>query len=208
MHRVAILINVTQTEKARATAQTIIDAATALFFDHGYDGTTIAMVANKAGVAHGTVILRVGSKSELAVAAFSRQISNVVADTAASLHGDSARADLASFGASLYAWYQKHEAVAPSLLREALFCKGPWAADYQQTVADTVAVFTEILERHLDPGIDTALVDTALIAEGILADYVLVLMYAIRGSIPTVEGQVAHFLKLGEARLRPLQNLG
>lgn len=191
----------TQTGKARATTTNIIDAATTLFFKHGYERTTISMVADEAGVAQGTVILRVGSKSELAVAAFSHQISQVVAEAASASPGTSVIDDLSTFATSLYSWYDDHQLAAPAMLREALFCSGQWAEEYQQTVADTVVLFNQILARHNHLGSRSDGQPSALFGEGILADYLLVLMYGIRRSIPEVAGQVAHFIALTQTRL-------
>lgn len=55
-------------ERARQTRLAVLRAARELFVEHGYEATTIAMVAAAAGVSVDTVYASVGRKPELAVA--------------------------------------------------------------------------------------------------------------------------------------------
>ena len=52
-------------DQARRTRQRILEAALALFAERGYAGTTIAAVAERAGVSHETVYGTVGGKRRL-----------------------------------------------------------------------------------------------------------------------------------------------
>jgi AcrR family transcriptional regulator len=52
-------------DQARRTRQRILEAAFALFAERGYSGTTIAAVAERAGVSHETVYGTVGGKRRL-----------------------------------------------------------------------------------------------------------------------------------------------
>jgi len=51
-----------RTDQAAATRATVLDAARELFLSKGYAGTTVAMIANRAGVAADTVYATVGRK--------------------------------------------------------------------------------------------------------------------------------------------------
>jgi AcrR family transcriptional regulator len=51
--------------QARATRGAVLAAATALFLERGYGGTTIELVADRAGVSKPTVFAAVGNKQEL-----------------------------------------------------------------------------------------------------------------------------------------------
>src|SRR5512144_483751 len=52
-------------EQARRTRRQIVDAAGALFAEHGFSATTIDAIAEKAGVSRQTVFTSVGGKVEL-----------------------------------------------------------------------------------------------------------------------------------------------
>lgn len=187
-----------QTAKAAATANRIAGVAADLFFANGFDATTIAQVATAADVASGTVLLHFGSKSELATAAFANEIRALVERAAENLPGTSAQADLRAFIGTLYAWYAEHERVAPALLRQALFSSGPWAIHYQATVAETVRVLSSAVANHhkITDG------EQELLGQGLLADYLLVLLQGLAGTFDSVTDQVDHFLRLAHTRLR------
>src|SRR6267378_378845 len=52
-------------QSARTTRRLVLDAARALFLEHGYVGTTIEQIAARAGVSKPTVFAAVGSKRTL-----------------------------------------------------------------------------------------------------------------------------------------------
>lgn len=182
-----------QTAKAQATAQRIADAAAELFARHGFDNTTIGAVAESAQVAPGTVMLHFGTKSQLATAAFADQIRDVVEASRRAAKGASVGDELAQFVRPIYDWYARNASFAPDLLREALFSEGPWSQHYEQTVASTVAAFAEIVERHHPSR------DTAVIAEGLLGDYLLVLLRSFRQTEVELD-TVARFVRLAATR--------
>lgn len=186
-----------QTPKAQATTKRIAAEAARLFFEQGYGATTVAEVARAAGVAAGTVMLHFGSKSALATAAFADRIAETVATAAAARTGTSVSADLTSLVAPLYRWYDQHQVVANDLLREALFTDGPWGDYYARTVAQTVVSFAEVVEAH--GSLSGA--DAEVVAEGLLADYLLVLLQGLRGRFESVDAQVDYFLALAQTRL-------
>lgn len=186
-----------QTAKAQATANRIVTAASELFFADGYDATTVVAVADAAGVATGTVLSHYGSKSELATAAFANEIRDLVQAASATVPHASVTADLAHFVRRLYSWYDERGGVAPELLRQALFSRGPWADYYRQAVAQTVEVFAAIVVEHLDVPDGSS----PLVGEGLLADYLLVLMQGLSGAFASVDDQVAHFTTLSETRI-------
>lgn len=62
---------------AAATGERIVAAARALFAESGYDGTTTAAIARRAGIAEGTIYRHFGSKKELFVAC----VEPIVAET-------------------------------------------------------------------------------------------------------------------------------
>lgn len=82
-----------RTQAAAATRAAILDAAEELFHSHGYAPTTIAAVADAAGVAQNTVYVTFGGKAALVVALVERgvhdsAVGHTLADVGASRCGD------------------------------------------------------------------------------------------------------------------------
>lgn len=186
-----------KTPKAQATAQRIADAAAALFAQEGYQATTVTDVAEAAAVAPGTVMLHFGSKSQLATAAFADHIAAVVSASRPTGHSASLVDDLLAFVTPIYEWYSQSASFAPDLLREALFSDGPWAEHYADTVTHTVEAFAFIIAGHVE-----ADAPIALLAEGMLADYLLVLFQGLRGRFDAVADQAEHFGDLAASRFQ------
>ena len=63
-----------RTEQAEATRRRIIAAASACFSESGWSGTTLAQIAERAGVTPQAVHLSVGSKPSLLMAALGQAI--------------------------------------------------------------------------------------------------------------------------------------
>lgn len=199
-----------RTPKAQATASRIGEAAATLFLERGFEATTIAEVAAAAGVASGTVLLHFGSKSELATAAFALNISGAVSDAVASLPDASARLQVSHIVEHLYRWYRTHGDLATVLLRESLFSTGVTADQYSGAVADTVRAFQQICAAELPESdrfrdAQARATHTAHLGEGLLADYLLVLVQGLRGRFETVESQVEHFNRLAALRWDQLE---
>ncbi len=185
------------TDKSQRTAARIAAAAAELFFDQGFTDTTIAQVADRSNVAAGTVMLHFGSKSDLATAAFADQIATVVqssVDALADANQTSLESSLAAFVRPIFGWYEANLEVAPDLLREALFAEGKWAEHYTQTVNKTVTAFAQIAAEHRDRD------DVALVGEGLLADYFIVLLRGFRGEFGSVDEQIERFVSLARTR--------
>lgn len=181
--------------KAERTAQRILEAAVHAFFAEGFDQTSINRIASDAGVAPGTVLLHFGSKSELATTAFAMRIKQAVESATAVAPSGRPVDDVVGVARALFAFYQQHQTVAAGLLREALFTGGAAGERYRLTVEATVVAFA----RLVGPAVAAA--DVAVVAEGVLADYLIVLLRLVRGEIDDVDHAAARFRRLAETRL-------
>jgi TetR/AcrR family fatty acid metabolism transcriptional regulator len=65
--------------------EAILDAATVEIAAHGYHGTTVAMIARRAGVADGTIYLYFSNKEEILVSLFERAMDRFTAQGAREL---------------------------------------------------------------------------------------------------------------------------
>lgn len=181
--------------KAERTAQRILEAAVHAFFADGFDQTSINRIASDAGVAPGTVLLHFGSKSELATTAFAMRIKQAVESATAVAPSGRPVDDVVGVARSLFTFYREHQTVAAGLLREALFTAGPAGEQYRLTVEATVTAFARLVSPTV------AETDTGVVAEGILADYLIVLLRLVRGEIDDVDHAAARFRRLAETRL-------
>ena len=183
------------TPKAQQTAKRILDVAVVAFFDDGFEDTSIGRIAEAANVAPGTVLLHHGSKSELATRAFAARIADAVRAATSTPPTGSTLDDVASVVHHLFAFYEAHIDVAPALLREALFTGGDAGRAYAATVEATVGALATLVRG--DVGDERAFV----VAEGLLADYLLVLLRLLRGELSDLSAAVERFRVLASTRL-------
>ncbi len=193
----ARISDVAPTPKAQQTAKRILDVAVVAFFDDGFEDTSISRIADAANVAPGTVLLHHGSKSELATKAFAARIAEAVRVATATPPTGSTIDDVVSVVRNLLAFYEAHLDVAPALLREALFTGGDAGRAYAATVEATVGALAMLVRGEV--GDERAFV----VAEGLLADYLLVLLRMLRGELRDLTTAVDRFRTLASTRLNP-----
>jgi len=73
--------------------EAILDAAVVEIAAHGYHGTTVAMIARRAGVADGTIYLYFKSKDDLLISLFEDRMEQVIAIARATLAGEGSPVD-------------------------------------------------------------------------------------------------------------------
>ena len=184
-------------EQRERTARRIRLAAREVLLERGYDAATITEVGKRAGVAHGTVLMHFGSKSELATEAFTDQISELV-ESAWAQHrmSDDPVDDFAGMVKVLYAWYHRNADVARHLLRESIFSTGSAGDRYTTEVLSTIERWSDLIVRHQAAGrIDRRYSATDL-AQSVFATYTFVLLQGVRGRYDSVDDQVAGFREL------------
>ncbi len=191
----------TSLPKGERTALRIRDCAAELFFDQGYDKTTVAAVAQRADTATGTVLLHFGSKASLAAAAFGAEVRIVVRQLASDLSGTSAQQDLHDLVQGLLEWYAAHDRVVAALLKESLFDLDGGNGEYDETVDATMSLFSGILASHV-PALTAE--RSALLGQALVAHYLVVLLRGFRGAYHCIDDQVAHFDALVDALINPL----
>jgi TetR/AcrR family transcriptional regulator, cholesterol catabolism regulator len=108
-------------QRRQTTAWEIREAARALFHGRGFDETTTKDIAERAGVAHGTVFLVAPTKEGLLVAALEEQLRSVVAGRMATLPKRDVVAQLAHLMGGLFAFYAEDRRLARAFLRAILF---------------------------------------------------------------------------------------
>ncbi|WP_213148590.1 efflux system transcriptional repressor NalC [Pseudomonas aeruginosa] len=73
------------TERGRQRRRAMLDAATQAFLEHGFEGTTLDMVIERAGGSRGTLYSSFGGKEGLFAAVIAHMIEEIFDDSAATL---------------------------------------------------------------------------------------------------------------------------
>lgn len=179
-----------QTRAARKadTRAALLDAGRACFAEAGFDGTTLAQVARRAGVAVGTVYVHFPDKATLLTHALHDDLDAVLAKARRTRPRSGARATLLHFARALYAHYAKDLPLSRVLVKESLF--GPLVpgtqpdAVLQRFLADVAGVLEQ--GKVLAPG-----VAPLSGAHAFFGLYLAVLIGALRGEAFDVDAALA-----------------
>ncbi len=185
------MTNRRQEQKARTRAR-ILEAARTSFEANGFEGTTIATVANAAGVAVGTVMAHFPDKPALVAAAFHDAIADVVEDARQSVPDGPAIPRLLHVADALYRFYAARPALSRALIREATFPEGA----PNPALMTQLQHFLEWVKEELAAGVARSelreSLDPSLGAIGFWADYFLVLLLVLQAP----EAVDAHLVQL------------
>ncbi|MCY9787881.1 TetR/AcrR family transcriptional regulator [Nocardiopsis sp. EMB25] len=157
--------------RREATRQRLFDAAIALISEQGYGATTVDEIAERAGVAKGTVYYNFGGKSELYTALMEWGVTRL-ADTlkeAVPAPGPEVgpREALAAVLRAGVVFIGTHEALARLLMAEAWRTNRAWYTTVRQIRTKAIGVITDLLddlvrEGLARPDLDTSLAGSAL----------------------------------------------
>ncbi|WP_143831942.1 TetR/AcrR family transcriptional regulator [Nocardiopsis sp. CNR-923] len=157
--------------RREATRLRLFEAAIALISEQGYEATTVDAIAERAGVAKGTVYYNFGGKSELYTALMEWGVTRL-ADTlrnAVPAPGRSAgpREALTEVLRAGVVFIGTHEALARLLMAEAWRTNRSWYTTVRQIRTKAIGVITDVLddlvrEGLARPDLDTSLAGSAL----------------------------------------------
>src|SRR4051812_9367093 len=108
------------------TRQRLYDAAIELIAEHGYTATTVDQIAERAGVAKGTVYYNFTSKAELFAALLERGIDRLAEALRDAARGHPPLAALDAVVGAELAFFGEYEAFARLLLAETWRSGGDW----------------------------------------------------------------------------------
>lgn len=164
----------------------IRDAAAALFVERGFEATTTAAVAERAGVAKGTVFLYAKTKEDLVALVFASELSAAIENALATLPTGGTIADEVEhvFGA-FFAFYEPRQALARIFVKELMF-PGEAAAKVRDSVdLSFLARLVERIQRAQARGELTQDVPPGMAANMWFGLYVVVLIAWLTGSLPS-----------------------
>lgn len=183
----------TRAEQKAETRRRILEVARTTFLARGYDGTTLQVVADSAGVAVGTVVSHFPDKPALVAAAFRADLDAAIVrawtDTADTVELVDR---LVGVGTVLYGFYAGEPALYRRMFQESLFLDDALGEQLRVFLVDVGHL---VATHRPDLPADLA-------AHGFFADYLYVLIGGLAGAIPSVEAQSAHLRGLLTLRLR------
>ncbi|WP_304453649.1 TetR/AcrR family transcriptional regulator [Nocardiopsis sp. YSL2] len=157
--------------RREATRQRLFEAAITLISEQGYDATTVDEIAERAGVAKGTVYYNFGGKSELYTALMEWGVTRLAQTLAEAVPAPDAgvppRAALAGVLRAGVVFIGAHEALARMLMAEAWRTNRSWYTAVHQIRTEAIGVITALLDDLardglVRPDLDTALAGSAL----------------------------------------------
>ncbi|PSK97178.1 TetR family transcriptional regulator [Murinocardiopsis flavida] len=153
--------------RREATRQRLFEAAVTLVSEQGFGATTVEQIADRAGVAKGTVYYNFAGKTELYTALLEWGVSRLSARLNEAAVGPPRDALAAVLRAEL-AFIGEHEALARLLMAEAWRTNQAWYATVRQIRTDAIGVISGLLadlaaaEPRADPPLDTGIAGSAL----------------------------------------------
>jgi AcrR family transcriptional regulator len=132
-------------QPAEVRREQILDAAERVVLEQGYAATTVADVAEAAGLAKGTVYLQFASKNDLVAALRARYLSRFVAALGTGSHEKSARKRLLQVVHGLFDFSVEHHALHHVLFHETGFSE-------EDAFANARRLLVEVIRAGVDQG--------------------------------------------------------
>lgn len=176
------------------TRALIQEAARRLIVEHGYEKTTMRMLAREAGVGLGTIGLHFKDKQSLLLASFFDEIgalSMKALDEARQL--GSVRVQLLAVVETLYRYYASNTGYLRAVVREALFVRGEWRARFDAQLGGMVAQAAQFFEEARKRGEIRADVDGMQAAYACWSLYLSLLIDGLNAEVFDVETLKARF---------------
>lgn len=167
----------TRREKQMETGRLVTGAALSLFQENGYEATTTKAIAERAGVAHGTVFLVAPSKEGLLVAALREHLRDVLLERQRSLPPRDVVAQLTHVVRGLFDFYVREPSLSRVFLAAVMFSSDPIAkALHQEHIDGFVARLALLIDAAKARGEVPENVDARAFAEAVLGVYVVQLV--------------------------------
>lgn len=185
-------------QRKRETRAQLLSVARELFASQGYRKTTTKQIAQKAGVAVGTVFVHFPDKASLLAASLLDGIDEVVEEAFATLPEEEIVVQLMHFARSLYGWYRQDVELSRALLRESLFLLGEWDLRFREQSMAFVGRVATLVEGAQGRGELDESIDSGLAALSFFSCYFTALM----GVVKDEESPLASHLMMLERVVR------
>lgn len=203
------------TRRALAAEETrahILETAKELYLERGSRAVLSRELAERAGVAEGTVFAHFPDKATLLAAALQEDLQGVLAQACAQMPaGASCREKMLGLARGLYAYYAQRPELSRALVKESLFLSGEWGGRVVADVERALALIAGWVEEAKAVGAYAQDVDEAMAARNMFAAYFAELLMAL--SLPAFDvdrtlGLLDGHLRLAEQGLAPRPERG
>jgi TetR/AcrR family transcriptional regulator, cholesterol catabolism regulator len=156
-----------RTRRREDTRQRLYDAAIDLIAERGYSATTVDEIAERAGVAKGTVYYNFPSKTALAEGLLTHGIGMLTAEFRSAVAGQDPPAAVAALVRAELSYVDRHRAFAQLLLSELWRTDREWRPTLHTLRDEAVSVIAGALRAGVasgdfDPALDVPLASSAL----------------------------------------------
>ncbi|MBU47119.1 MAG: TetR family transcriptional regulator [Deltaproteobacteria bacterium] len=186
-------------KQKQETRDALLEAARLLFEERGFRKTTVKQVAERAGVAVGTVFVHFPDKSSLLAASLHESIERVVEEAFDTLpqQGDVVES-LLHFAECLYSWYRQDAELSKHLLKEGLFLGGEWGGRFRSLSEVFVMRLAGLIEEAKTQGELAPDLDSFMAALGFFSSY----FTALLGVVMEPETPLSFHMKMLERATR------
>lgn len=192
-------------ENKRGKLARIREAAAELFTTRGFDETSVAEIAARAGVAKGTVFLYAETKADLLALVFEERLRAVVASALAALDPSrSLSTELGRVFSRFFGVYEPRPALARLILRELSFARGHALRVRDAVDRELLTGLAAHVEARKEQGEVAADVPGALVATNAFGLYLLALFGWLSGALPSRAVAEAHLGRSLELACRGL----
>lgn len=168
------------------TRREILSAASALFAELGFERTTTKLIAERAGVAQGTVFLVAPTKEALLVEVFDERLRAAAKERLASLPKKGIERQLGAFFDGMFALYAEKPALSRVLLKGILFFADPSSkAHYDAHVSALSQVLEGLFQAAEARGELAPKTDAKVAAASVVALYLTSLVTVLNGDEPS-----------------------
>lgn len=186
------------------TRRLILECAYELFEERGYEKTTMRALADRAGVALGTIFKHFPDKNALLVAAFADDVGALVRRAFVSAPPSGIKEQLVHLTREFYSYYAARPILADLLVKQAarleLSGRSPIRDQWDEFLDDASRLYREAQERgELDSDFNSR--DAVMVFGSI---YLMVLVRGLGGDRFDIEAQVGLVERLLEHHLRGL----
>ncbi|WP_027346334.1 TetR/AcrR family transcriptional regulator [Hamadaea tsunoensis] len=162
-----------RTRRRDATRRKIFEAAVALIAEQGFSGTTVDEIADRAGVAKGTVFYNFASKTALYEELLRYGVGLLAAESRSAIEGLPPREAIAALIGAQLSYIQRYRAFAQLLLAEMWRTNREWQQTILLVREQAISVIVEVLEAgvasgEFPPELDPRISASALFGAGLV----------------------------------------
>lgn len=178
----------TRLEQKEETRVLILKTARELFLEHGYEKTTMRMIAQKAKVATGTAFNHFPDKTSILMATLYDDLENTTIQASMTIPAGAGFLDtLIHFAGKIFELYATKRELAKHMIKESLFNEGEW----NDKVYFQFYTFNRLAQGLIDSAQKRGLVkpesNPNVLGESFMAIYIYVVTIGLKFNIPPDE---------------------